>query len=69
MHLFCGAYVQGQPSYFYPIKFIENKNFFSLLHVVKTGTEVHPASYPKGIGGCFPGVKVAGAWSRLFSSS
>jgi hypothetical protein len=36
---------------------------FSLLHVVQTGSEVHPTSYPMGYGGSFPGVKAAGAWS------
>jgi hypothetical protein len=28
---------------------------FSLLHVVETGTGVHPASYPVGTGNSFPG--------------
>jgi hypothetical protein len=28
---------------------------FSLLHVVRTGFGAHPAAYPMGIGGCFPG--------------
>jgi hypothetical protein len=30
---------------------------FSLLHSVKTGSEVHPASYKMGTGGSFRGVK------------
>jgi hypothetical protein len=34
---------------------------FSLLHVVQTGSEVHPTSYPMGTGGSFPGDKVAGS--------
>jgi hypothetical protein len=34
------------------------KNF---LHFVQTGSEVHPASYPMGTGGSFPGGKAAGA--------
>jgi hypothetical protein len=34
---------------------------FSLLHVVQTGSGVHPASYPMGAGGSFPEVKAAGA--------
>jgi hypothetical protein len=36
---------------------------FSLLHVVQTGSEAHPASYPMGIGGVgvlSPGVKRKG---------
>jgi hypothetical protein len=34
---------------------------FSLLHVVQTGSGVHPTSYPMGIGGgSFPGVKQQG---------
>jgi hypothetical protein len=28
---------------------------FSLLHVVQTGSGVHPTSYPMGTGGLFPG--------------
>jgi hypothetical protein len=36
---------------------------FSLLHGVQTGSEAHPASYPMGAGGSFPGSKTAGAWS------
>jgi hypothetical protein len=34
---------------------------FSLLHVVKTGSGAHPASYPMGTGGSFPWSKAAGA--------
>jgi hypothetical protein len=34
---------------------------FSLLHVVQTGSGVHPTSYPMGKGGSFPGDKAAGA--------
>jgi hypothetical protein len=30
---------------------------FPLLHVVQTGSGVHPISYPIGTGGSFPGVK------------
>jgi hypothetical protein len=33
------------------------KNF---LHVVQTGSGVHPASYPMGTGGSFSGVKRQG---------
>jgi hypothetical protein len=34
---------------------------FSLLHVVQTGSGVHPTSYLMGTGGSFPGDKAAGA--------
>jgi hypothetical protein len=30
---------------------------FSLLHIVMTGSGVHPTSYRMGTGGSFPGVK------------
>jgi hypothetical protein len=33
---------------------------FSLLNVVQTGSEAHPASHPMGTGGSFPGVKRPG---------
>jgi hypothetical protein len=33
----------------------------SLLHVVQTGSGVHPTSYPMGTGGSFPRGKAAGA--------
>jgi hypothetical protein len=33
---------------------------FSFLHVVQTGSGVHPASYPMGTGGSFPGDKAIG---------
>jgi hypothetical protein len=36
-------------------------NEFALLHVVRTGSGVHPTSYPMGTGGSFPGIKAAGA--------
>jgi hypothetical protein len=31
------------------------------LHVVQTGSGTHPASFPMGTGGSFPGVKRAGS--------
>jgi hypothetical protein len=34
------------------------RKVFSLLHSVHTGSEAHPASYPMGTGGDFPGNKV-----------
>jgi hypothetical protein len=36
---------------------------FSLHHRVQTGSGAHPASYPMGTRGSFPGDKAAGAWS------
>jgi hypothetical protein len=35
----------------------------SLLHNVHTDPGAHPASYPMGTGGCFPGGKAVGACS------
>jgi hypothetical protein len=35
---------------------------FSLHHGVQNGSGAHPASYPMGIRGSFPGGKAAGAW-------
>jgi hypothetical protein len=34
-----------------------------IFHVVKTGSGVHPTSYPIGTGGIFPEGKAAEAWS------
>jgi hypothetical protein len=34
---------------------------YSFLHVVQTGSGAHPASYPMGTDGSFPGIK----WSGL----
>jgi hypothetical protein len=34
---------------------------FSLHHRVQNGSGAHPASYPVGTGGSFPGGKAAGA--------
>jgi hypothetical protein len=33
---------------------------FSLLHIVQTGSGIHPTSYKMGTGGSFPGVKLQG---------
>jgi len=35
---------------------------FSSHHRVQTGPVPHPASYPMGTRGFFPGGKAAGAW-------
>jgi hypothetical protein len=40
---------------------------FSLLPSVQTGSGAHPASYPMGTGGSFPGGK-AGTWSWPLAS-
>jgi hypothetical protein len=42
---------------------------FSLLHVIQTGSGAHPASYPIGMGGSFPGGKEAGVWSWPLTSN
>jgi len=42
--------------------------YFSLFHRIQTGFGSHPASYPRGTGGSFPGGKAAEAWSRPFTS-
>jgi hypothetical protein len=44
------------------IRVPEGQEFFP-LHVVHTGSGVHPNSYPMGAGGFFRGGKAAGAWS------
>jgi hypothetical protein len=35
---------------------------FSLFHSVQTNSGAHPASYPVGLGGSFPGEKAAETW-------
>jgi hypothetical protein len=40
-----------------------------ILHVIQTGSEAHPTSYPMGTGDFFPGGKVAGAWSWPLTSN
>jgi hypothetical protein len=42
------------------------KNF---LHAVQTGSGAHPASYPMGTGGAFPGVEAVGTWSWSLTSN
>jgi len=39
-----------------------------LHRCVQTSSGAQPTSYPVGSGCSFPGVKVAGAWSRLLTS-
>jgi len=40
----------------------------SLPHHVHTGSAAHPASYPMGKSGSFPGGKSAGAWNWPLTS-
>jgi uncharacterized integral membrane protein len=39
-----------------------------VVFVVQNGSGVHPASYPMGTGGSYPGYKATGAWSWPFTS-
>jgi hypothetical protein len=39
------------------IFFSSEKQYFSLLRNVQTGSGIHPAYYSTGTRGCFPGVK------------
>jgi len=41
---------------------------FSLHHCVQNGSGAHPASYPVGYRGFFPGCKWAGPWSWPLTS-
>jgi len=43
------------------VRFPEESGSFSLHHRVQNGTVAHPASYPMGTRGSFPGAKAAGA--------
>jgi hypothetical protein len=43
------------------VRFPAGAGNFSLHHRVQNGTGSHPASYPMGIRGSFPGGKAAGA--------
>jgi hypothetical protein len=48
--------------------FLRGAGNFSLQHHVQTGSGAHPASYPVGTGGSFPGGKATGAWSWPLTS-
>jgi hypothetical protein len=41
------------------VQFAEGAIYCFLLHRVQTGPGAHPASYPMGTGGSFPGGKTA----------
>jgi hypothetical protein len=43
------------------VRFLAGAGNFSLHHRVQNGSGVHPASYPMGTRGSFPGGKAAGA--------
>jgi hypothetical protein len=45
------------------IRFLAGAGNFSLHHRVQNGSGAHPASYPMGTRGSFPGGKASGAWS------
>jgi hypothetical protein len=42
---------------------------FSLLHIIQTGSGVHPTSYPMGTRSFFPGSNVAGMWRWPLTST
>jgi hypothetical protein len=44
------------------VRFLAGAEIFSLRHRVQTGSGVHPAPYPVGTDGSYPGVKAAGTW-------
>jgi hypothetical protein len=44
------------------VRFTSWAGDFSLHHRVQNGSGAHPASYPMGTRGCFPGCKAAGAY-------
>jgi hypothetical protein len=50
------------------VRFPAGAGNFSFHHRVQNGSEAHPASYPVGTRGSFPGGKVAGAWSWPLTS-
>jgi hypothetical protein len=50
------------------VRFPAGTGNFSLHHRVQNSSGTHPASYPMGKRGSFPGVKAAGAWSWPLTS-
>jgi hypothetical protein len=50
------------------VRFLSGAGNFSLHHCVQNDSEAHPASYPMGTRGSFPGGKAAGAWSWPLTS-
>jgi hypothetical protein len=51
------------------VRFSAGAGNFSLHHRVQNGSGAHPASYPMGTRGSFPGGKAAGAWSWPLTST
>jgi hypothetical protein len=51
------------------VRFPVGTGTFSLYHRVQNGSGAHPASYPMGTWGSFPGGKAAGAWSWPLTSN
>jgi hypothetical protein len=45
------------------VRFLAGAENFSLHHLVQNGSGAHPASYPVGTKGSFPGGWATGAWS------
>jgi hypothetical protein len=43
------------------VRFPAGAGNFSLQHLIQNGSGAHPASYPMGTEGSFPGCKAAGA--------
>jgi hypothetical protein len=43
------------------VRFPKGAGNFSLHHRIQNGSEAHPASYPMGTRGSFPGAKAVGA--------
>jgi hypothetical protein len=43
------------------VRFPAGAGNFSLHYCVQNGSGAHPASYPMGVGGTFPGGKAAGS--------
>jgi hypothetical protein len=43
------------------VRFLVGAEYFSLHHRVQNGSGAHPASYPMGTRGPFPGGKAAGS--------
>jgi len=53
--LFLTEYHYGLDDRMIGVRFPAGAGNFSLRHHVQTGSGAHPASYPMGTGGCFPG--------------
>jgi hypothetical protein len=56
----CSRYSDGLQAGRMMFEFRQGQDF-SLLHNFKIGSRAHPAAYPMGTGGLFPGGKAPGA--------